>query len=154
VAVGLAAVVLLAVALPIFQPWTLFVDRTADEARPAGSVVLASGKLITHEHATTGTVEVLRLPDGSRVLRLADLRTSNGPQLKLWITDAPVREGVDGWGVFDDGRYVDLGDLTGNLGSSNYPLPADVDLGQLTSVSVWCDRFNVSFGAAELTPAS
>lgn len=164
---GTVVVLLLAVALPIFQPWKLFVDQTVDEALPAGQspgiaagepasgpVVLASGPLITHEHETTGTVQVLRLPDGSRVVRLDDLRTSNGPQLKVWITDAPVIEGVPGWGVFDDGRYVDLGDLKGNIGSSNYPLPDDVDITQLNSVSIWCDRFNVSFGAAELTPAT
>jgi hypothetical protein len=160
VALGAALVVLLAVALPIFQPWKLFVDQTVEEGVPSTAsgasatepVVLASGQLITHEHETTGTVEVLRLPDGSRVVRLEDLRTSNGPALKVWITDAPVIEGLDGWNVFDDGRYVDLGDLKGNIGSSNYPLPDDVDISQLNSVSIWCDRFNVSFGAAELTP--
>ena len=54
--------------------------------------------------------------------------------------------------MFDDGRYVDLGELKGNIGSSNYPLPPDVDLAALTSVSIWCDRFDVSFGAAALEP--
>ena len=94
------------------------------------------------------------MPDGSRVLRLQDLQTSNGPLLKVWLTDAPVLPGTDGWGVFDDGGCVDLGELKGNIGSSNYPLPADADLARLTSVSVWCDRFNVSFGAATLRSAS
>ena len=42
-------------------------------------VLLARGELISHEHATTGSVQVLGLPDGSRVLRLQDLQTSNGP---------------------------------------------------------------------------
>lgn len=165
--VAVTVVVLLAVALPLFQPWKLFIDQTVDEAAPAapppgiavgeppaGPVLLVSGELISHEHATTGTVQVLRLPDGSRVLRLENLRTSNGPKLKVWITDAPVIEGTAGWRVFDDGRYVDLGDLKGNVGSSNYPLPADVDLTRLDSVSIWCDRFDVSFGAAALRPAA
>lgn len=161
VVLAVVVAVVLAVALPVFQPWKLFVDQTVDEAAPSagggartrGTVLLASGELISHEHATTGTVQVLRLPDGSRVVRLDDLRTSNGPALKVWITDAPVIPGVDGWGVFDDGRYVDLGDLKGNVGSSNYPLPANVDIDRLDSVTIWCDRFNVSFGAAKLTPA-
>ena len=56
--------------------------------------------------------------------------------------------------MFDDGRQVDLGELKGNIGSSNYVLPADVDLAQLRSVSIWCDRFNVSFGAAALAPVA
>ena len=163
--VALAVLVVAAgVGLYLFQPWKLVVDQTVSEAAPvatapevveadaapAGPTVLATGELITHEHATTGSVHLLQLPDGSKVLRVEDLDTSNGPQLKVWLTDQPVIEGPDGWHVFDDGRHVDLGDLKGNLGSANYPVPADADLTGLSSVSIWCDRFDVSFGAAEL----
>lgn len=162
--------VVLAVAVWLFAPWTLFVDKTVDEAlptaaapaapadpaapdaRPQEPVVLAQGELVSHEHATSGTVKLVELPDGQLVVRVEDLSTSNGPQLKVWITDAPVIAGFDGWGVFDDGRHLDLGDLKGNQGSANYPVPAGADLAGLTSVSIWCDRFNVSFGAAELRP--
>lgn len=117
---------------------------------PAGPVELARGELISHEHTTTGTARVLQLEDGSRVLRLEGLDTSNGPDLRVWLTDAPVIEGRDGWFVFDDGAFVDLGELKGNQGDANYEIPADVDLDALTSVSIWCERFAVSFGAAEL----
>lgn len=153
-------VVLVVAGLLVFEPWKLVVDRTVDEAppapqaaaAPAAPLVLARGELIAHEHASSGSVVVLGLPDGSRVLRLENLRTSDGPLLKVWLTDAPVIEGRDGWYVFDDGRHVDLGDLKGNIGSSNYPVPADVDLTALTSLSIWCDRFHVSFAAAALRP--
>lgn len=120
----------------------------------AGPVELYRGELISHEHASSGSVVVLELPDGSRVLRLEDLDTSDGPLLKVWLTDAPVIEGRDGWYVFDDGEVVDLGELKGNIGSSNYPIPADTDLGSLTSLSIWCERFSVSFAAAELAPVT
>ena len=118
---------------------------------PAEPIVLAEGSFISHEHATTGTVRILELPDGSRVLRIEGLDTSDGPDLKVWLSDQPVIDGVDGWGVFDDGAYVSLGDLKGNRGNQNYPIPADVDLADYTAVSIWCERFAVSFGAAELT---
>jgi hypothetical protein len=121
-------------------------------ATPAAPRVLARGVLISHEHATSGTVVVLALADGRRVLRLQDLRTSNGPDVKVWLSDAVVRPGSDGWRVFDDGRYADLGSLKGNVGNQNYVIPADVDLATLSSLSLWCDRFDVSFGAATLTP--
>ncbi|MGH3330306.1 MAG: DM13 domain-containing protein [Nocardioidaceae bacterium] len=135
----------------LFQPWKLWVDDVVDEAPPAAaSTVVAAGRFVSHEHETTGTVRVLRLPDGSRVLRVEDLETSNGPALRVWITDASVLEGRDGWFVFDDGRHVDLGELRGNVGSQNYALPSGVDLVELHSVSIWCERFHVSFGAAEL----
>ncbi|MBF6287089.1 DM13 domain-containing protein [Nocardia cyriacigeorgica] len=159
VAVGLG------IGMAYFQPWRLFTSTTVDEAAPTVSApvtpgaapvepqILARGALISHEHDTSGTVVVLGLPDGSRVLRLENLDTSDGPDLHVWLSDAPVLSGRDGWGVFDDGAYHDLGKLRGNKGNQNYPIPAEIDLTQLTSVSIWCDRFNVSFGAAVLQQA-
>jgi hypothetical protein len=170
------AVVGAAFGLYWFQPWKLWQDETVHEAlpgssapsaapdspassassaatAPAGPVTLASGDLISHEHATSGTVRLVRLPDGGHVVRLEGLATSNGPDLHVWLTDAPVKEGRAGWSVFDDGEYVSLGKLKGNKGSQNYTVPADVDPARYTSVSIWCDRFDVSFGAAELARA-
>jgi hypothetical protein len=163
VAVAAVAVAGVVAGLALFQPWKLWVDETVDEAPPVvaappaasasgGPALLAQGAFVSHEHATSGTVQLVRAPDGSRYLRLEDLDTSNGPLLKVWLTDAPVRPGKDGWHVFDDGRHVDLGALKGNKGSQNYTVPAEVDLAQYRSVTIWCARFRVSFGAAELSP--
>ena len=127
--------------------------EAASQPPVAAPVVLAKGTFISHEHDTAGSVRILELPDGSRVLRLEGLDTSNGPDLKVWLTDAPVIEGNEGWFVFDDGAYLDLGSLKGNKGNQNYAIPADADLSELTSVAIWCDRFSVSFGAAELAAA-
>jgi hypothetical protein len=146
---------LLVVAALAFQPWRLVLDQTVDEAAPSAAVTptaILSGQFISHEHDTQGTARVLETADGQRVLRLEGLRTSNGPDLKVWLADAPVLPGTDGWFVFDDGEYVDLGPLKGNVGNQNYAIPADVDLTELRSVAIWCDRFSVSFGAAELMP--
>jgi len=164
VVTGLVAV---AAGLYWFQPWQLAVDKTVQEDLPAAAppppspspspsaaaaapAEVASGSLISHEHRTTGTVRVLRAADGSLVLRLENLDTSSGPDVHVWLSDAPVKPGKDGWDLFDDGKYLDAGKLKGNKGNQNYPLPAGTDLTAYTSVSVWCDRFNVSFGAAEL----
>jgi hypothetical protein len=158
-----AGMVLVVVGALVFEPWKLFVDQRVEEAPPAAAaapvggapadqVVLARGQLISHEHESSGSVVVYRLADGSRVLRVEGLRTSNGPALHVWLADAPVVEGSAGWYVFDDGRYVDLGELKGNIGSSNYLIPPDVDLAALPSVSIWCARFHVSFAAARLSP--
>jgi hypothetical protein len=159
-----------------FQPWQLVVDETVQEALPAAAPVsappaqpsppsaddppaekaapaeLATGTLISHEHRTSGSVRIVRAADGSLVLRLENLATSSGPDVHVWLTDAPVKPGKDGWAVFDDGKHLDAGSLKGNKGNQNYPLPAGTDLSAYTSVSIWCDRFDVSFGAAELAP--
>ncbi|MEU0530594.1 DM13 domain-containing protein [Amycolatopsis tolypomycina] len=173
-AIAVTGVVAVAAGLYWFQPWQLVVDETVQEDLPAAAPVaaapspsalpspsappstsaapaeVASGSLISHEHRTTGTVRVLRAADGSLVLRLENLDTSSGPDVHVWLSDAPVKPGKDGWHLFDDGKYLDAGKLKGNKGNQNYPLPAGTDLTAYTSVSVWCDRFNVSFGAAEL----
>jgi hypothetical protein len=171
-----AGLVVFAIGLALFEPWKLWVDETVIEALPAAAAPVAApasapveapasaeapaepvveyrGSLISHEHGTHGTVRVLRLPDGSRVLRLEDLDTSNGPDLKVLLSDAAVKPGRAGWHVFDDGVNRSLGSLKGNKGAQNYPIPAGVDVADFRSVSIWCDRFNVSFGAAELMPA-
>ncbi|RSN65480.1 electron transporter [Amycolatopsis sp. WAC 04182] len=170
VAVGVA--VAAAAGLYWFQPWKLWVNETVQEAVPvvaqpsaqptaqtSGSAtpapkepsVVATGALISHEHTTSGDVRILRAADGSLVLRLENLDTSNGPDLRVWLTDAPVIPGKGGWFVFDDGAYVSAGKLKGNKGSQNYTLPAGTDLARYSSVTIWCERFSVSFGAAELT---
>ncbi|GAB2681867.1 DM13 domain-containing protein [Nocardia goodfellowii] len=164
-AVAAALVLALGAGLAFFQPWKLVTDTTVNEAEPTAVVgpgpaaaprmpsPLSIGRFISHEHSTSGSLVVLKLPDGGHVLRLDDLDTSDGPDLHVWLTDAPVIDGRDGWGVFDDGAYLDLGKLKGNKGSQNYTIPAGTDLTKYTSVSIWCDRFNVSFGAAALEKA-
>ncbi|GAA3079174.1 DM13 domain-containing protein [Streptosporangium carneum] len=116
-----------------------------------GAAVLAEGAFVSHEHTTTGKAVLLRLADGSRVLRIEDLATSDGPDLRVWLSDQPVRKGNAGWFNLDDGRHLELGALKGNKGDANYAVPAGADLTGLNSVTIWCRRFSVSFGAASLT---
>lgn len=145
-----------------FQPQKLFIDDTVNEALPVSRTVvtpdsvvdktgtptvLASGLLHSGEHHTEGTARVLRLEDGRRFLRLTDFRTSNGPVVKVWLSAASSHSSD---GAINDAAHLDLGGLKGNIGNQNYALPADVDLGSYRSVVIWCDRFNVSFGAAPL----
>ncbi|MEV6527345.1 DM13 domain-containing protein [Longispora sp. NPDC051575] len=158
---GVVLVVAVAFGLYWFQPWKAIVDRQVDEAIPTVATttgpspspgvavkvdtVLLRGTFISHEHQTTGAVEVIDLADGRRVLALRDLDTSNGPDLYVWLTDAPSS-------VTDLGstRYLDLGKLKGNKGSQVYEIPAGTDLAPYKSVSIWCKRFSASFGAADL----
>ncbi len=158
----------LGVGLYLFQPWRLVTDREVREALPTlaeptgpagplttdpapADVVLAAGDFVTHEHDTSGRAQVVRLADGRHQLLLRGLDTSDGPDLRVWLTDREVLPGRAGWQVFDDGRWVELGRLKGNIGDQAYDIPASVDLDGLRSVSIWCKRFAVSFGAAPLT---
>jgi hypothetical protein len=148
-----------------FEPWRLVTNTTVSDAlapaveitsssagtAPAGPTIVLRGTFITHEHDTSGEVRVVRHPDGRHQLELVDLDTSDGPDLRVWLSDQPVRAGTAGWRVFDDGRWVELGELKGNRGNQVYDIPASADLASLRSVSIWCKRFAVSFGAAALS---
>jgi len=113
--------------------------------------VTADGMRVYHLH--DGELRVCEVASGQVQLVLEDLATSDGPDLRVWLTDQPVLEGRDGWFVFDDGRYVELGPLKANRGNQVYDVPAGTDLTGLTSVTIWCKRFPVSFAAAALGPA-
>jgi hypothetical protein len=156
-----AGLIVLAAGLYWFQPWRLFTDTTVTEklsvpAAPTSAAagtpaVVRTGSFITHEHETSGTARLVRNPDGSHQVELAGLDTSDGPDLRVWLTDQEVRKGSAGWRVFDDGKWAELGRLKGNRGDQVYPLPADLDPAAYRSVSIWCKRFAVSFGAAPLS---
>ncbi|MEU4559431.1 DM13 domain-containing protein [Actinoplanes sp. NPDC023936] len=162
-------------ALYWFQPWRLFTDTVVADAlstvssppsdapspsapstpsasaRVVSPVVIAEGTFVTHEHDTSGTARIVRNPDGSHQLELAGLDTSDGPDLRVWLSDQGVTTGTAGWHVFDDGEYAELGKLKGNRGDQVYRVADGVDPEVFRSVSIWCKRFAVSFGAAELS---
>ena len=128
--------------------------RTPGPTTVAKRVELASADFIDAEHGTSGRAVIYLRDDGSRYLRLEGFETSNGPDVHVWITDQQSGgdcEGCsDSWGIYDDGDYVKLGSLKGNIGDQNYEIPGDADLGNMKSVVIWCDRFNVAFGTAAI----
>ncbi len=147
---GAAAVLGLAVfALLWFQPQKLFIDQTVSDAPPveAGEGgALASGSFQGIAHETTGMAHILRLTDGSLVLRLEDLDTTNGPDLRVYLSEAHAD--TEGRAIAE--RVLDLGALRGNRGDQNYAIPAGTDVSAFRSVVIWCRRFTVGFGAAPL----
>lgn len=170
IAGGIVAVAALVVVLLVTRPWLAFIDVRVDETLPtavatappaadstsapeppAEPIELASGTFISHEHETTGTVRIVENPDGTRFLLIENLATTNGPDVHVWLSASDVVEGFDGWFVAGGAPFVELGLIKGNLGNQVYEIPADVDLSQFRSVSLWCVQFGVSFGAAQLS---
>jgi len=145
-AIGAAA--LAAFVLAYFEPQKLFIDDRVAEALPAAPALrtVTAGSFRSYEHATRGRARVIEAAGGRRYVRFEDFETSNGPALKVYLSTAPASGPGDS---FDD-RFVDLGDLKGNIGSQNYAIPSDVHLDRYRSVVVWCVRFHVPFAAAAL----
>ena len=121
---------------------------TATPTPPAPTTsVVATGAFQSQEHPTSGTAALLTLPDGSQVIRLENLASSDGPDVKIWLSDQAA--GGD-WFKYRSGRYLDLGPIKATHGNQNYVVPAGSDLQGLRTVVLWCDRFSVAFGSAAL----
>lgn len=175
-AVASAVLVIAAIAFGLvwFQPQRLFIDKRLDEALPevageadrqtdqggsatspgtqvapdekVGPRILRKGSFRSLEHATSGKASIVRLEDGRKFLRFENLATSNGPDLRVYLSEVPAS---DDWYAYGE-RFIDLGPLKGNLGSQNYLLPGGTDLSRYESAVVWCRRFTVGFGVAPL----
>jgi hypothetical protein len=151
-----ALVVLGAIAWYLFRPELLFVNKKVSEEQVAAvgastMSALVSGRFHSVAHETHGAATVQELGNGRRVLRLTDFKTSNGPDVRVYLvaaSDASDNETVTKAG------FVELGALKGNEGDQNYDIPANVDLGKYRAVTIWCHRFNVNFATAPLAPVS
>jgi hypothetical protein len=133
-----------------FRPERLYINQQVNEALPAADQIpppqaLESGSFFGVAHPTTGTATVYRLADGGRILRFTNFKTSNGPDVHVYLVGAD-----DVNAAVQRGEFIDLGTIKGNIGDQNYSLASDLDLSKYSTVSIWCKRFAVNFGAAPL----
>ncbi len=118
-----------------------------EAANQVEAVAMGSFKDADAFHRGSGTATIYRTPDGSEVLRLEDLNVTNGPALHVVLSTHPDPERSQQ--VKQEG-FVDLGDLKGNRGNQNYPIPAGVDTSIHKSVVIYCYPFAVVFSVATL----
>jgi hypothetical protein len=141
-----------------FRPERLFVNQTVNESlapvvQQAGgamateNVAVTSGIFHGVHHETTGNATVYRRADGTRVLRLTNFATSNGPDVRIYLVAA--QDASDNETVTKAG-FIELGAMKGNQGDQNYDIPETVDLAKYRAVTIWCRRFGVNFATAPL----
>ena len=127
-------------------------DMPEPMASPAAPAKVKVGNFTDADrfHKGSGTATIYRGADGAHLLRFEDFKVTNGPALRVILSPHPnARNSAE---VHLEG-YVDLGDLKGNIGNQNYPLPADLDLSTIGSVIIYCEPFSVVFSVAPLRDA-
>ena len=106
-----------------FRPERLVTNRRVDEALPAindsAARILESGTFHSGTHPTEGTATIYRIENGSRVLRFTKFKTSNGPDVHIYMVAA--EDARDNASVLN-AAFVNLGLIKGNIGDQNYPL--------------------------------
>jgi hypothetical protein len=117
------------------QQRTLNTTTTASSVLRTGSFIGVGDGI----HNAEGTAKVIPLEDGTNILRLEDLRVTNGPDLYVYLS--PDKAASD---------IVNVGKLKANNGNQNYDIPKGTDLSKYDTVLIWCRPFSVLFGSAEL----
>ena len=133
----------------------LFINTTVDEALPtnqnhqaekaamaekAATTNSPSGTFTGGVHTVEGMAKVINLDDGSKILRLENFKSTNGPDLFVYLsTDKSASD------------FISLGSLKANNGNQNYNIPSGTDLSKYHTVLIWCKSFSVLFGSSELS---
>jgi hypothetical protein len=151
IAIAVVGVVLF-VAWYAFRPERLYINERVHEELPstnAGSIqTIESGVFYGIAHPTEGTATVYRMGDRALMLRFTNFRTSNGPNVHVYLVAADDAKDETALHA----SFIDLGPIKGNIGDQNYDLDTSVDLSKYRAVSIWCKRFSVNFGVAPLKP--
>lgn len=104
----------------------------ADDTLAQGSFTGASG------HETSGSVSVQKTDNGHVVVLGEDFSFDGAPDPKLGF----------GKGGYDSASKFSV--LKSNSGRQVYELPAGIDPAQYDEIWVWCERYSVPLGVANL----
>ena len=114
--------------------------------------VVSSGQFgrIDRSHWARGTATVYHTSAGDLVLQFADaFESARGPDLRVVLSShANPRRGRD------LGEFIELDRLKQASGAQSYAIPADVDVGAVRTVVIYCKRFDVIFSTARMAPPS
>ena len=76
--------------------------------------------------------------NGKKVLLLNNFSSSNGPDLKVYLSTTTGAS-----------SFVNLGKLKSTSGKQTYAIPDGTDVNQFKFALIWCQQFSVLFGKAE-----
>jgi hypothetical protein len=149
--------IIIAVVVPavVYAGSPLLINKTIDEALPSTNVgvdtltsestgvSVVSGDFVgvgDGIHNANGIAKIISLEDGTKILRLEDFKSTNGPDLYVYLATDPLAT-----------DYVSLGPLKANIGNQNYQIPDGTDLSKYDTALIWCRQFSVLFGHANLS---
>ena len=76
--------------------------------------------------------------NGKKVLLLNNFSSSNGPDLKVYLSTTTGAA-----------SFVNLGKLKSTRGKQTYAIPDGTDIEQFKFALIWCQQFSALFGKAE-----
>jgi hypothetical protein len=136
--------------------WEMTVEQQVEmpmvEPPPEGmdspdSRVLATGTMYDVDRVGRGTVRIVSLPDGRRVLRLEDFFVSINSDLEIWFSEHPMPRTTP---EAASSPHRQLAMLDATAGAMNYEIPAEFDVSRYGSIVIWCELTSNAYAAASL----
>lgn len=119
----------------INEPMVMNIDQSTPKTSLIGNFIGVGDGI----HNAEGQAKILTLSTGSPILRLEDFKSTNGPDVHLYLSSNQQAN-----------DFIDLGRLKANIGNQNYQIPLDTDFNKYKYVLIWCQPFSVLFGSAQL----
>lgn len=130
------------------------VNTSAQSAKSSDLTTLKSGKFVSGEHTTQGTVRIKR-QDGKSFLELDEsFKTStSGPDLVVVLhrSDNVISSTRPPSYPLKEGDYIVIAPLQKFSDTQKYLIPSNINLAEYKSAAIWCRKFNATFGAASLS---
>lgn len=123
----------------INEPMAMNIDQSTPQTGLKGNFIGVGDGI----HNAEGLAKILILSTGSPILRLEDFKSTNGPDVHLYLSNNK-----------HPNDFIDLGRLKANIGNQNYQIPLDTDFNKYKYVLIWCQPFSVLFGSAQLNSLS
>lgn len=120
-----------------------FADAAPKSGAMMGKALRGTFKQVTHATSGVATVQ-------GRTLTLSNFETGMGPQLHVYLVQGGASSNGAVKAAVSGRKFVDLGSLKSIKGAQSYAIPASAKT-QGASVVIWCDKFDVAFGAAKLS---
>ncbi len=136
--------------------WSLDIEQQIDtplvEPLPStmsSAQLLATANVRKVDREAEGTAKIYRLADGRSVLRLEDFFVARNSDLEIRLSTAvaPITTDEVAGAVFKV-----VAPLKATVGSMNYEIPPEVDVGQFSSIVIWCEITRNAYAAANLEP--
>ena len=131
-----------------FAPLPVWAESATTQTKQT-IALLDAGRFVTSDgqnDPTTGSALIIEI-NGRQFVQLSqDFSTASGPDVKVILYEnSAVPVSIEG-----TGEYVTLGLLDGFEGRQLFEIPEGVDVSRFSSVGIWCEQFDVTFGYAAL----
>ncbi len=101
--------------------------------------LLAKGVFQSNVHTTSGEAKIYQDSSRNRLLLLKNFRTDSGPDLHIYMAEDLALT-----------NFIEVTDMVNINGTYSVALPDEINLSKHKYVIIWCKRFAVLFGNAEL----